>query len=135
MCAGAVRLFRRTQARRAACAPARGCVVRLSLCDVAGEGERKEDLYARGIAETAGDGRTGAGFPPGPSGGGDSGSRGGGVGAPRGADRAGGGAGGPAAGRRGGAARVHRTARRGAARAAESAAQVSVRGWQGGGEG
>src|SRR2546423_1078080 len=100
-----------------------------------GRGERKEDLYARGIAETAGDGRTGAGFPPGPSGGGDSGSRGGGVGPPRGADRAGGGAGGAAAGRRAGAARVHRAARRGAARAAESAAQVSVRRWQGGGEG
>src|SRR6266850_2068594 len=100
-----------------------------------GEGERKEDLYARGIAETAGDGRTGAGFPPGPSGGGDSGSRGGGVGTPRGADRAGGGAGGAAAGRRGGEARVHRTACRGAARAAGSATQVSVRGWQGGGAG
>src|SRR5438874_5264933 len=49
-------------------------------------------------SEAAGDGRTGAGFPPGPSGGGDSGRRGGGVGTPRGADRAGGGAGGAAAG-------------------------------------
>src|SRR5882672_4018803 len=103
-----------------------------------GEGERRRmegRMYARGIAETAGDGRTGAGFPPGPSDGGDPGSRGGGVRTPRGADHAGGGAGGAAAGRRGGAARVHRTACRGAARAAESAAQVSVRGWKGGGEG
>src|SRR5256885_17260630 len=35
---GAVRLFRRTRARRAARARARGCVVRLSLSDGAGEG-------------------------------------------------------------------------------------------------
>ncbi len=38
MCAGAMRLFRRTRARRAARARARGCVVRLSPCDGAGEG-------------------------------------------------------------------------------------------------
>src|SRR2546426_4608727 len=98
-----------------------------------GEGERKGGLYARGIAETAGDGRTGARFPPGPSDGGDPGSRGDGVRPPRGAARARGWTGGAAAGRRGSEARVHRTARRGPARAAESAAQVSVRGWEGSG--
>src|SRR3989454_5910574 len=98
-----------------------------------GEGERKGGLYARGIAETAGDGRTGARFPPGPSDGGDPGSRGDGVRPPRGAARARGCAGDAAAGRRGSEARVHRTARRGPARAAEPAAQVSVRGWEGSG--